>query len=165
MINFKTTTTEINQSTDELLSRLTWQIHPTKNLLFPKTNAFTVDTKRPLIGKLDADKNKFYITRLRPILQTFLPQVFASGQLKNHDDKTILTIKYRVGLFSFAILLFIFYATTLFIWEILTTTMTVEMYIDVIMFIIVFPVTGIILVFWEMNKTKDKIFDILGVDN
>ncbi|NVO11987.1 MAG: hypothetical protein HXX16_18660 [Bacteroidales bacterium] len=165
MINFKTTTTEINQNTDELLSRLTWQIHSTNNLLFPKTNTFTADTTRPLIGKLEVDKNKFDITRLRPILQTFLPQIFASGQLKNHNGKTIVTIKYRLGLFSFAFFLFIFYATASSILKILTTSATAEMYVDVFMFIIIFPVTGIILAFWEINKTKDKIFNILDIEN
>ena len=162
MIYFKTKSIETNQKTDELLSRLTWQIHPTKNLLFPKTSTHSADTDRPFIGKMDTDKQRFVITRLRPLFQNFLPQVFATGQFDKRSNKTILEIKYRVGIYTFGFFLFIFIAAATFIWRALTSP---EIIVDTIIYILVFPLTAILLTFWEINKTTNELFTILKIDS
>jgi hypothetical protein len=162
MIYFKTKRIETNQKTDELLSRLTWQIHPTKKLLFPKTSTYSADTDRPFIGKLDLDKQRFVITRLRPLFQNFLPQVFATGQFDTRRNKKILEIKYGVGIYTFGVFLFIFIAAAIFIWKALTSP---EMIVDTIIYILVFPLTAILLTFWEINKTTNELFTILEFDS
>lgn len=162
MIYFKTKRIETNQKTDELLSRLTWKMHPTKNVLFPKTSTHSADTDRPFIGKMDTDKQRFVITRLRPLFQNFLPQVFATGQFIKQSNETILVIKYRVGIFTFGFFLFIFFAAATFIWESLTSP---EMIVDTLIYILVFPVTAILLTIWEINKTTNKLFTIFEIDS
>lgn len=164
MIYFKTKTIYANQKPDELLSRLTWKLQCSNYILLVHTNSISGDKNRPLIGKMNENELQFEVTRQRSFLLTLIPRVLVTGKLSTDSRQTSIKLRYRLGLFTFAVFLFIFWATFNIIREMFTLTENKELIFDGLIWIAIFPVTGIILVFSEIEKTTNKIIEIFGVE-
>jgi hypothetical protein len=165
LISFKTITVNTNRQPDELLSLLTWKIHQVDNLLLAKTNSFTANTTRPLIGTVDNNKRQFNLTRLRPLLQIYMPQLLVKGQITRIEDTTTLILKYRLGLFTTAVFLFLIYGTGHIIWQVINSLNNQEVIWSGLVWLLVFPAIAVLLISWELTKTTDTILDILELEN
>jgi hypothetical protein len=164
LISIKTTQLVTDKDADDLLSRLNWQTHPVGNALFTKTNAFSLDTNKPLIGRIDKENRQFNLTRIRPPFQNFLPQILISGQIVPKGTKTELRIKFRLGFFTTAFFLFLLYATGQVIWQTTVETNTSEDFLNGVIWLLLFPVGAALLTMYELNKLTEIVTDILGID-
>jgi hypothetical protein len=152
---------ETNKLKDEIFSALNWHTHPVKNTWIAKTNWFTANSTRPLIGNINNENLSFTLTRLRPFIESFIPQVIVKGQLKNKDNNKTIILKFIPGLFTTAIYLFIIYMIGFFIWEAISSSAGKDFLIDgIIVFITILLITVLVTI-WEINKTKDKILSII----
>lgn len=164
MINFWTINIGLLNHYDELFSMLTWKTNQVKNLYFAKTNTFSADTNRPFIGKINKENNQFKITRLRPVIQTFLPQVFVKGEIKSTKNESILTLKIQPSFLTTIFFLFLIWGIYLVISQI-TSSETNEIIWDGLIWILLFPVLTILLLFLEVNITMRTLYKELSLKN
>jgi hypothetical protein len=152
MLNFKTITINTTKKKDEIISQLSWKTNEVNSLWFAKTNSFFSDTNHPLIGKIDAENRQFKITRLRPFVQSFLPQVFVKGEITDTNKESVLILKFQPGFFTTLFLLFLIWGMTVVIYQILNSDTNVIIW-DGLIWILVFPVMTILLLLKEVNNT------------
>ncbi len=164
MINLKKIIVKSIENQDEILSTLTWNTNQIKNLYFAKTNTFSADTNRPFIGKINKENNQFKITRLRPVIQTFLPQVFVKGEIKSTKKESILTLKIQPSFLTTIFFLFLIWGIYLVISQI-TSSETNEIIWDGLIWILLFPVLTILLLFLEVNITMRTLYKELNLKN
>ena len=161
MINFKTITINTTKKPDEIISLLSWKTYQVNNLLFAKTNSISANNNRPLIGKIYKENNQFKIARLRPFFQTFIPQVFLKGQIKETGGESTIILKFQPSLLTTIFLLFLAYGTFQIILLMLKANENHEIFWNGLLWILVFPVLAILLVFGESNKMTKVFFQVL----
>jgi hypothetical protein len=143
---------------------LTWKTNQVNNLWFAKTNTFSSDTNRPLIGKINKENKQFNITRLRPVIQTFLPQVFVKGQIMETKKETVLILKFQPSFLTTVFLMFLIWGTIQVITQMINSEMN-EIIWDGFTWILVFPVMTILLLFLEVKNTMKILHRELELKN
>ncbi len=164
MITIKKIRFDTDKDADELLSRLTWQTHAVDNLILAKTSAFSVDSNKPLIGRINKENNQFNLTRIRTLFHNFLPQILISGKLISKGIRTELQFKYRLGIFTTAFFLFILYVTGQVIWQTVNEMKDSEEILNGVIWLLIFPIGAALLTMYEINKLTEKLTDILGIE-
>lgn len=160
MIVFKSANIVTSSTKEDLISRLSWKLHPSKGPVF-RTNAIAHDTSKPLVGNLENEV--FTIARIRPVYKSYLPVVTISGRFYQTGGNTMLTLRYRPSILTTVILIFFFYAAVELIWNQLNIGFDTESFLDLIIWILLFPVAAIVLLLREGDKTKDILLGILGI--
>ena len=162
MLTIKKSKIYSDKKPEELISRLNWKTYHVNKVLFAETN--NSDTNKPLTGKVDEKEKIFKITRLRSGFQKFIPQLTVNGEIKDNGENSVLRLKYQLGLYTTAAI-FIFIATTtaLYILQFITDLNELEITEEDFLWILIYPIIAIILTFWELNKTKEILYEILEI--
>jgi hypothetical protein len=163
LIPIKKIETETNKQTGEIFSALNWHTHQVKNTWIAKTNWFTTNSTRPLIGNIDNENLKFTLTRLRPFIELFLPQLIVRGHIKIENENKIIVLKFIPGLYTTAIYLSIICMIGNFIWTVFSSSVDKEFIIEGIFGFITILTITVLITIWEQIKTKDIVLAILGI--
>jgi hypothetical protein len=164
LITIKKIRLDTDKGADNLLSRLKWQTHAVENLIFTKTSALSLDTNKPLIGRIDKENQQFNLTRIRQPFQNFLPQILISGKLISKGVRIELQLKFRLGILTTAFFLFILYVTGQVIWQTVNEMKNSEDLLNGAIWLLIFLVGVALLTMYEINKLTETVTDILGIE-
>ncbi len=122
-------------------------------------------THKPFIGKVDKQNRQFNLTCIHSPLQKFLPQLWVKRQFISKTNKTEIKLNYRLGFLTSVFCLFILYVAGQVVWKILQeSTQAADIWDGVVIWLLLFLIGGTILVFLEINRVANKVFDVLFMD-
>jgi len=150
-----------NREPEELLSRLSWNIHFVEMPFLHFNIIKNIAIAKIFIGKIDKSTGNFVIRRVRKNLSGLLPQIYIKGSVKK--DK--IDIRYRPGLLTLSFYLFLLYGLVVVIWQIINSINTREEIFYGIIWFSIFILGAILLTLWEINKTFKIINDLLELNN
>ncbi len=164
MISIRNKTFESDENAQVVLSRLDWKVEKADRLVNPFSNS-TVDTSRPWVGKIDKNKREFEIIQTAPhfsprILDRNFFQLYIQGQITEHGQKSGIILKFRLGLNTFMLFIFIY------LFPLLTTFLDSKTdngnWKGLALSFIV-PILFTLLLIVQLNRTENKLIDLFEV--
>jgi len=159
MIYLKQNTILIKQNQEELISKLKWKIHLVENPYFARTTSLRDKTNRPFAGNINEVDGSFYLKRIRPFLNYYLPVFLVKGEIIKDREVTKLRLRYQLGILSTIFLLYLLFGLFLFLWGIIVSGF--ENIEGLGWFLI--PLLFIWLGNLEIKKVEENLFEIFEI--
>ncbi len=157
---------EIDYETDEepeiAFSRLTWAVERVDGLVGQLITNLTVDTNRPWVGVYDKNNMNFGLIEPRGFFSRKFFQIVVRGQITKNEKKTILNIKLRLGWYTFLTFLMLYVSTVMMIGMAIVYG-DIKDSTGLVIWILMFPVLGTILLNLKLNRIETKIENLFGL--
>jgi ABC-type multidrug transport system fused ATPase/permease subunit len=162
MIGTRDITYDTNENSDQVLSRLTWAVEKIDGLTWQLLNNTPVDTNRPWIGVYDKDKKEFGLVEPGGLFGFKIFQIVVRGQIDQDGERSKIHVQLRLGWHTLTTYLFIYGATLFFtIMTAIYGELTDMLWI--VVFIIVFPVLGTVILNRKLDKVEKKVEQLFSV--
>ena len=168
MISIREIDYDTDESTETVFSRLTWRIEKVDGLAGELINHYTVATNRPWVGVYDTEKMEFGLIEPRGFFSGNFFQVVVRGRVIKKNGKTIINIRLRLGVYTFLNFLMIYLFTLSMAGGLIMDpgkiiNAEIDGVIAGIMWILVFPVLGTLMVNLKLNKIETKVENLFGL--
>jgi hypothetical protein len=147
---------------NELATRINWQIEICESILFPRANTFSARSTKPLVGKIN---DKTIVTRLRPFYEAIFPQIFVRIKIEKSINGNRIALHYHIGLWASILFLFFTLSSSYIVYEIVQSAYDIDLILDGIIWILLFPGITILLAARERNRLNRKLIEIFDVEN
>jgi hypothetical protein len=156
---------EIDYDTDEdsenVFSRLTWAVEKVDGLAGQLITNLTVGTNRHWVGVYDKDKMSFGLIEPKGFFSTKFFQIVVRGQITKRENKTFVNIKLRLGWYTFLTFTMLYLITAAMIGMTIANG-EIEDISALLIWLLVFPVLGTILLIRKLNSMEKKVEDLFG---
>lgn len=161
MISIREIDYDTDEDPDKVFSRLSWAVERVDGLVGQLISNYTVDTNRPWVGFYDREKMSFGLIEPRGFLSMKFFQIVVRGQIAKKGNKTIVSIKMRLGWNTFFIFLMVYLATVLMISGTILSKDPSNIF-GLMVWLLVFSVLGTILLKRKLKNIERKIEDLFG---
>jgi hypothetical protein len=145
-----------------VFSRIPWAVTKVNEVDRELISRHTIDTHRQWIGEYDKERMNFKLIEPRRFFSPQFFQIVVRGQIsKIENGKTIVGIKFRLGLYTFGTFLMIYLATPFIIWRAILDG-ELNAFAGLMFWLIVFPGLGTLLLHWKLDKVEKKIENLFG---
>lgn len=162
MISIRNIDYTTDEAPDKVFSRLTWAVERVDGLLGQLISNMTVETNRPWIGVYDHETMKFGLMEPRGFLSMRFFQIVVRGQVTRVQSQTVVNIKFRLGWHTILLFLMLYFATAMLIGEAINNGGALKEMAGLILWILVFPVLGTMLLHRKLNRIELKVEDLFG---
>jgi|GEM_PF-2504349 len=161
MISIREIEYNTEEDSERLFSRLTWAVEKVDGLAGQLITNLTVDTNRPWVGVYDKEKMDFGLIEPRGFFSTKIFQIVVRGQVTKKENKTFVNIKLRLGWYTFLTFAMIYLMTVVMI-GITIANGEISDVGGVLIWLLIFPVLGTILLNRKLNSIEKKVEDLFG---
>jgi hypothetical protein len=161
MISIREIDYDTDEDSEQLFSRLTWAVEKVDGLAGQLITNLTVDTNRPWVGVYDKEKMNFGLIEPRGFFSTKFFQIVVRGQVSKRENKTFVNIKLRLGWYTFLTFAMVYLMTAVMV-GLTIAHGEIEDIGGLLIWLLVFPVLGTILLSRKLNSMEKKVEDLFG---
>jgi hypothetical protein len=162
MLSLREINYDTEQSSDQLFSRLTWMVEKVDGLAWELFRNYSTSTNKPWIGVYNSEKKEFGLLEPRGVFTMMPFRVVVRGKITSSDNKTYVNIKLRLSLGTILNCALIYVMTALAISSAINSP-GADATIPVVIWILVFPGCGILLLRRKLSQIEQRIESLLGL--
>lgn len=149
---------------EELLSTLKWSVERVDSLFGQLLTNLTTDTSKHWIGTINEEKLKFSLITPSTILNPKFFQVILSASIGQAGPESHINLKVQLGWHTAITFIFIYAVTllNLFLW--ISSDQQPEGLTGVIIFLLIFPGIGSLILFRKIKKMERKFEQLLELN-
>lgn len=163
MISIRTIDYTTDEAAEQVFSRLTWAVERVDGLLGQLISNTTVETNRPWVGIYDHETMKFGLIEPRSFLSMRFFQIVVRGQISRHDNQTVVNIRFRLGWHTLLLFMMLYFATAMLTGVAITNGSAISDIGGLMLWILVFPVAGTVLLHRKLNRIETKVEQLFGL--
>ena len=152
---------EVKDNCDEVLSRLKWAVEQIDNPGLRLVLNLPYSSNRDWLGIINQEKKKFILIEPIPWIQFFILQIVIRGQIIDFGKYTKVVVGFKLGFYTFVMAILISGITLFYLYQVIVFPDFVDV-TGLVIWLLVFPVIGILLMIRKLNKLEsklDKIFE------
>jgi hypothetical protein len=161
MISIREIDYDTNEDSEKVFSRLTWAVEKVDGLAGQLITNRTVDTNRPWVGVYDKEKMNFGLIEPRGFFRTTFFQIVVRGQITTRENKTFVNVKLRLGWNTFLTFAMLYVMAAVMI-GLTIVNGEIEDIGGLLIWLLIFPVLGTILLSRKLNRMEKKVEDLFG---
>ena len=161
MISIREIDYDTDEDSEKIFSRLTWAVEKVDGLAGQLITNFTAGTNRAWVGVYDKEKMNFGLIEPRGFFSVKFFQIVVRGQITRNENKTFVNIKLRLGWYTFLTFAMIYLMTAVMI-GLTITNGEIDDIGRLLIWLLVFPVLGTILLNRKLNSMEKKVEDLFG---
>lgn len=152
-----------DEDAEKAFSRITWAAQKVSSLHGELISTYTTDTNRPWIGEYDKAKMSFGLIEPRSFFSAKYLQIVVRGRIaRKGDGGSTINIKLKLGVNTFIVFLMI-YVSTIALLGVTVVYGDASDIAGVLLWLLVFPVLGTVLLNRKLNSIERKIEQLFGI--
>lgn len=153
---------ELKENPELAFTRLNWAVEEVENLEGQLLIGVTVDTNKSWVGVLDREILGFGLIEPKGFFNLKFFQLVVKGKIHQINDGSKLYLKIKLSLYTFLTFLGIYALTFLLTYDLIMQGDISNLF-GWIMWMLIFPVIGTVMLRRKIKQTEKKIQDLFGI--